>query len=157
MNTTFLSHWPLIDVPLGLWWIWSTAKTWKDSTKPPKSKEKGFDINSAEERGLGATVILGQLNAVITGVSIILAGIGAFIALGKTEIQDPANYHLLFATCWAVIAMAAALYTHGTLPHRTPDSNFVNVKSVAILCSAALFFSLAAGVRFVFAVAAILF
>jgi hypothetical protein len=134
------------------------AKTWKDDAPPsPPSAQIAPIKDSPDERSLGATVIMGQLNAVITGVSIVLAGIGAFIALGKTQIVDPANFHLLYATVWAVVALGTALLTHGMLPVRTPDTNFVKDKSVAVLSSASLFFALAAGVRFVLAVRSILF
>jgi hypothetical protein len=99
---------------------------------------------------------MGQLSSVITGSSIILAGIGAFIAIKSGNILYPQNYHLFYTVAWAVLALGISVYTMGVLPTRTPNENFVRSPSVSILCSMALFFCLAAAARFLVAVWAIL-
>jgi hypothetical protein len=86
-----------------------------------------------------------------------LAGIGAVVALGKNEIHYPENYHLVFATIWAVIAMTIALITHGLIPPRVPTKNVVKDRTVSIACATTLYFSLAAAARFVFAIWSLLF
>jgi hypothetical protein len=109
-----------------------------------------------EERSLGATVIMGQLSAIITGSSIILTGIGAFVALKSDVLQLPLSQHLFYAVTWAVVALGIAIYTMGVLPPRTPRRNFVRDRTVAFCCSLALFFCLASAVRFLVAVWGIL-
>ena len=121
----------------------------------------GYRISEAkedtEERALGAGVIMGQLSSIITGSSVILAGVGAFVALAKVPIADAAKYHVLYAACWAVTALAVAVYTMGILPAHAPHTNFVRLRGIAVLSSASLFLCLESGVRFLFAVGAILF
>ncbi|BAV51274.1 Putative uncharacterized protein [Mesorhizobium loti] len=121
----------------------------------------GYKLNEteedAEERSLGATVIMGQLGSIITGSSVILAGIGAFVALAKTPIAETAKYHVFYAAFWAVLALAASIYTMGILPAHAPKTNFVRLRGIAFLSSMSLFFCLAAGVRFLLAVQGILF
>ncbi|ESY22387.1 MULTISPECIES: hypothetical protein [unclassified Mesorhizobium] len=114
-------------------------------------------IDTKDERELGATVIMGQLGAIITGSSVILAGLGAFVALSKSPIEDAAKYHLFYATLWAVWALGISVFTLGVLPASTPKTNFVQLKGVAFLSSMSLFFCLAASVRFLLAVWVILF
>jgi hypothetical protein len=113
--------------------------------------------DSPDEKALGATVILAQLNAVITGASIILAAIGAFVALKEGSIGPPSDSHLLYATIWAVAALFFALWCSGMLPTLTIKVNFVRSPEVAIFCAMGLYFTLASGARFLFAVRAILF
>ncbi|AZN97183.1 hypothetical protein EJ066_07710 [Mesorhizobium sp. M9A.F.Ca.ET.002.03.1.2] len=114
-------------------------------------------LEAPDERALGASVIMGQLSSVITGSSVILAGIGAFVALENRPIDGPEKYHILYAAVWAVVALGLAIFTMGILPPHAPKTNFVRLRSIGILCSISLFFCLAAGVRFLFAVASILF
>lgn len=114
------------------------------------------NTDSIEERALGAQVILAQLNGIITGTTIIIIGIGAFAVLVK-DVNGAQAYDAFYAAMWAVIALGLSLYTMSTLPTRAPSENFVKAKGIAILAAMSLFFSLAAGVRFLFAVQAILF
>ncbi|WP_119392714.1 hypothetical protein [Taklimakanibacter lacteus] len=145
-----LASCPVGDLIALIAWLFFVVKAWRGWTHDTSA-------DSLDERNLGATVILGQLNSVITGSSIIIAGIAAFVAIEEQEIGKPESYHLVYATAWAVSALAVALYTNGILPSYTPKRNFVQVKGIAVLCSVALFLSLAAGVRFLFAVWSILF
>ncbi|PBB96447.1 hypothetical protein [Mesorhizobium sp. WSM3862] len=121
----------------------------------------GYRINEAreetEERALGADVIMGQLSSIITGSCVILAGVGAFVALAKTPIAEAAKYHVFYAACWAVGALALAVYTMGILPAHAPKTNFVRLRGIAVLCSASLFLCLLSGIRFLCAVWGILF
>ena len=105
-------------------------------------------VEPVEERALGASFISSQLSAVITGASVILAALGAFIALKNGTMDFQLRYSLFLSALWAVFALGIALYAFGVLPHHAPKTNIVRVKGVAMLCSAALFFSLAAGFRF---------
>jgi hypothetical protein len=150
MIVSWLSFLPIIDLLAAAYWFRTVMKEWKDVD--PRLEEK--DVN---ERSLGATVIMGQLNAVITGSSIIIAGIAAFVALGKTGIVYPQNFHLFYASVWAVFALVLAQYAMGTLPTRTRKQNFVSSSGVALLCAMALFFSLFAGIRLLFGIAWFLF
>lgn len=81
-----------------------------------------------------------------------MAGIGAFVALGWDRIAEPVNYHLLYASIWAVGGIGISLYTMGMLPSRSAKVNFVRESQVAFMSAMALYFSLAAGVRLVFAI-----
>lgn len=140
---------PLIDICAAVIWLLISLRTWIGYVAKTEPECTG-------ERALGASVILGQLSAVITGSSVILAGIGAFVALETEEITSPQNYHLAFAATWAVLSMGLALFTMSALPTNTPKTNFVRLRGIAILCSVALYFTLAAGARFLWAVWSIL-
>lgn len=134
---------------LAVLWGWGVIRPWS-KFEPPNT------IDDVDERTLGAAVIMGQLNAVITGASIIVAGLGAFVALGWDKIGEPENFHLFYSAMWAVVAISISLYTMSTLPSRTLKENFVHSPGVALLCALTLFFSLSAGARFLFAVGTIL-
>jgi hypothetical protein len=140
---------PYFDLGVGLIWLLISQLTWIGYV--PKQESDHTD-----ERALGASVIMGQLSAIITGSSVILAGIGAFVALETEDIVSPQNYHLTYAASWAVVSMGLALFTMGALPTNAPKHNFVRLRGIAILCSMGLFFTLAAGARFLFAVWSIL-
>lgn len=150
MGRECLLAFPWIDVALLLLWVGSTYRSWRGYTE-------GHIVDDVDERALGASVISSQLSAVITGVSVILAGVGAFVALESSPIQPEEARHLFLSALWCVCGLAVALYTMATLPTRTLKQNFVRSKPVAILCAMALFFSLAAGARFVTAVYSLLF
>ncbi|HWK68598.1 MAG TPA: hypothetical protein VNS34_27045 [Rhizobiaceae bacterium] len=134
-----IQSWPLIEAFLLAFWLKSILAAWRnaDSTKE----------DDVEERHLGADVILAQLNGVITGSSIIVAGIGAFLAISE-GVSPPASWNFRWAACYSILGMALAMYTLGTLPSRAPTQNFVRSKAVAVLCSIALFFALVGGGRF---------
>lgn len=121
----------------------------------------GYKINASKEdpaeRALGAEVIMRQLGSIITGSSVLLAGVGAFVSLSKGALPEPAKYHAFYAASWAVVALISAVFTMGVLPPHAPKTNFVRIRGIAFLCSVSLFCCLAAGFRFVFAVYAILF
>jgi hypothetical protein len=144
---------PVVEVVLGAIWLRSVDRAWAKSPTAHQPED-------IAERTLGATVIMGQVSAVITGSSIILAGIGAFVALKSDQLRSPQSYllsfHLFCAVAWAVFALGTATYTTGVLPVRTPRQNFVRDRGVALLCSMALFFCLASSVRFLLAVSTIL-
>lgn len=146
---TILVDWPIVDGGLAVVWFLISASVWR-SYQPPDTVDK------VDERALGATVIMGQLNATITGASIILAGLGAFVALNSGKFSLSASCHLYYAALWTVLALFAGLWTMSLLPQLAPSTNFVRSPKIAILCSMGLFFCLAAGVRFLFAVRAIL-
>ena len=99
---------------------------------------------------------MAQLNGIVTGTTIIIIGVGAFAVLVK-DVNGAQAYDAFYAAMWAVIALGIALYTLIPLPTRASSENFVKAKGIAILSAMSLFFSLAAGVRFLFAVQAILF
>jgi hypothetical protein len=103
---------------------------------------------------LGATVILAELNGVIIGASVIMVGVGAFVAINTNELSsvDSGRVSFLYAAIAAVIALGVALYTMAILPTRTRRDNLVKSSSVALLTAMALFFVLDAGTRFVIAV-----
>lgn len=145
----FFSRSPTIDLIVAALWLMSVAAAWWNY---PKRKEK----DEVAERALGAAIIGGQLNGVITGSSIIMAGIVAFVALGSAKLIPPGSFHIFWAAVWAVTALGFALYTLSILPSRAPTENVVRSSGVATLSAMALFFSMAAGVRFVLAVSAFL-
>lgn len=144
----YLIRAPVIDLALAFAWLISVWLPWRGIQKQPP--------DDVAERALGATVILGQLNGIVTGTSIIIVGVGAFAVLVK-DVNGAQAYDALYAALWAVIALGIALYTMSTLPTRAGSENFVKAKGVAIFSAMSLFFSLAAGVRFLLAVHAILF
>jgi hypothetical protein len=65
---------PVFDIGIGVIWLLISQSTWIGYAPKPTPDE-------TDERALGASVIMGQLSAIITGSSVILAGIGAFVAL----------------------------------------------------------------------------
>lgn len=141
---------PIIDVALSAFWFWSIDVAWSHISPESADREE------VDERSLGATVITTQLNGVITGASILIAGVAAFVAL-KGSLPEFAAYDALWSAVWAVVALGIALYTLGILPARTPTENFVRSREVALFCGMALFFCLASGARFALAVLDILF
>src|SRR5215470_17437878 len=104
---------PVVEVVVVVILLRSLCHSW---ARVPTDQQS----DNVDERTLGATVIMGQLSAVITGSSIILAGIGAFAALKSGELHFPQSWHLFWAVTWAVLALAVAIYTMGILPARAP-------------------------------------
>lgn len=149
MIAAILQNFPYWDVGVGIIWLLVLNLHWL-SYVPPTGLE------AVDERALGASFISSQLSAVITGTSVILAGVGAFIALKNGAMSFDLRYSLFLAALWAVLALAISLYAFGVLPHHAPNTNVVRVKGVAVLCSAALYFGLAAGFRFVWGVSGLL-
>lgn len=141
----FLAKWPILDVLLAFLWIRSVWTAWKNY-QPPTQKD------AVDERNLGATVILAQLNGALTSASIIVAGVGAFVALTPGNLDEIALAHLRLAAAFAVLALWSAVYTMATLPTRAPNTNFVRSKEVALLSTIPLIFVTLAGIRFVFAI-----
>lgn len=148
---TCLAIYPIIDVVLGFIWFLSLHMAWKNATPAPDK------INAPEERALGAAVIMGQLSSIITGASIVIAGIAAFVALGNDHFTIPQSYHLFWATLWSVAALGVSLYTMSMLPTRTFRQNFTNSSEIAKFSAMALYFALAGGVRLMLAVSVFLF
>lgn len=146
---SILANFPYWDVGAAVIWLLLVHCHWISYVSPTGTE-------SVEERALGASFISSQLSAVITGSSVILAGLGAFIAIKDQSMDSSLKYSLFLSALWAVIALAIALYAFGVLPHHAPKTNVVRVREVAVLCSAALFFSLAAGFRFVWGVSGLL-
>ena len=134
------THWPIIEAAVGAFWIGSVLWAWSFTVSPPLDEP-------IQERGLGATVILGQLNGIVTGTSIIIAGLGAFVALSSGDRATVAP-HIKLAFVFSVLALFLALYTMATLPTRTPRINFVRSKEVAVLCATSLYLVLVAAIRF---------
>jgi hypothetical protein len=135
-----ITVWPVIEALLGIFWVGSVLWAWRGQISPPLDEK-------VDERTLGATVILGQLNGIITGTSIIMAGLAAFIALSFGERTTVAP-HIKLTAIYAVLALSLALYTMAILPTRTLRVNFVRSKDVALFCSTALYLVLIAAVRF---------
>ncbi|MCZ8546311.1 hypothetical protein OOJ09_19150 [Mesorhizobium qingshengii] len=131
--------WPVLEAIALIIWLRSLLAAWQNMGSTAS--------DCLDERQLGAEVILAQLNGVITGSSIIVAGVGAFVAINK-GVLPPASRHFELAAIFSIVGMGLAMYTLGTLPSRTPSENFVRSKPVAILCSTALFFALVGGIRF---------
>lgn len=151
MTTALIAeNFPYWDLGAAIVWLLVLNLHWLTYVPPTT-------IEPVEERALGAGFISSQLSAVITGSSVILAGLGAFIALKNGEMNFSLRYSLFISALWAVLALGIALYAFGVLPHHSPKTNVVRVKGVAMLCSAALFFSLAAGFRFLWGVSGLLF
>ena len=130
MIASILDNFPYWDIGLAVIWLLILNLHWISYVPPAVAV-------SVEERALG--FISSQLSAVITGTSVILAGLGAFIALKSGATSFPLRYSLFLSALWAVLALAISLYAYGVLPHYAPRTNVVRVKGVAMLCSGALF------------------
>jgi hypothetical protein len=143
----FLAYYPVLDLGAAVFWGWAVRASWQGWSGTPTEK-------STPERQLGATVILAELNGVIIGASVIMVGVGAFVAINTNELSsvDSGRVSFLYAAIAAVIALGVALYTMAILPTRTRRDNLVKSSSVALLTAMALFFVLDAGTRFVIAV-----
>ncbi|AYG66893.1 MULTISPECIES: hypothetical protein [unclassified Rhizobium] len=141
----FLAKWPVLDAILGILWFRSVLAAWSGYT-PPGEKD------NEDERNLGATVILAQLNGALTTASIIVAGVGAFVALTPEKLEMFTVAHLRTAAVFAVIALCSTAYTMAILPSRTPNTNFVRSKEVALLSTIPLIGVTFAGVRFACAI-----
>jgi hypothetical protein len=154
MMADWFIRFPIIELVAAFSWGWLVLRPWKtaEMRQPDEATRAKIDhANSdVDERNLAATVILAQLNAVLTVGAIILAGLGAFVALGDA-IKYPTSRHLEWSSLNAGMALFLALYTMGTLPTRTPRENLVLSAPVALLSAMAVFFAFAAGVRFIFA------
>lgn len=135
-----ITTWPIIEGLLGFFWLGSVVWAWRAQISPPLDED-------VDERALGATVILGQLNGIVTGTSIIMAGLAAFIALSSGDRTCVAP-HIRLTAIFAVLALSLALYTMAILPTRTLRVNFVRSRDVAIFCSTALYLVLIATARF---------
>lgn len=144
--TEILIAYPIIDGFAGILWYSFTARAWENIPA-------NLPRDCVQERQLGASVIHAQLNSIVTGCSIILAGNGAFIALALNNIKVTAKFHILFAIIEAAISLSLALYAFSILPSRSVAENFVRSKQIALFCSMALFFLLAAAFRFCLGIA----
>ncbi|GEC42169.1 hypothetical protein CN221_37565 [Sinorhizobium meliloti] len=147
--TLFLTRWPVVDAIVGAFWFRSVWATWR-GCQPPGTRD------DVDERNLGASVILAQLNGAITSASIIVAGVGAFVALTPTALDPYTLAFLRLAAAFSVAALGSAVYALATLPTRAPSVNLVRSKEVAILSTVPLIFVTFAGIRFMCAIWAFL-
>ncbi|QPC44509.1 hypothetical protein HW532_18490 [Kaustia mangrovi] len=136
-----LTRWPALDVALAVAWWWWISRAWRGAPAPP-------DGEKTDERQLGAMVIQGQVNGIITGCSIIIAGAGTFFAIAQKASGGFVSTHIAWAGTWAVFGLIVALYTTAILPPKVPRYNVVRDKATSLACAMALFFPLAAGLRF---------
>ncbi|WP_163266469.1 hypothetical protein [Chelativorans alearense] len=138
-----LTEWPVVELLLLAIWIAISIGFWRGRPS------EGGNEPDANERQLGATVIISQMTGILTASSIIIAGTAAFAAILGT--QPPANTaaHLRWAAAHAVAALVVAIWVMSALPTRVPTKNVLRSKWVAIFCAVSLFFALVAGVRFV--------
>jgi hypothetical protein len=106
-----------------------------------------------EERRLGATIILGEIQYLIVGSSIILTGVGAFAALAINQQASNLVKHCIgYAAAWAVLAPAMGVYATCLLPHHTLSRNFILVKNLNIWLALGVFMFVVAAFRLLVAV-----
>ncbi|PLT97191.1 hypothetical protein BMJ29_04460 [Sinorhizobium medicae] len=148
----FAINWPLVEFAIAIIWFCSLGGAWKGQPK------EGGAVSDPGERELGATVILSELNGILTGCSIIIAGIGAFVAIvQQPNCIDPITAsHLGWAAIYAGLALVSSLYTMATLPTRVASRNVLHSKGVAFMCAAALLSALLAAGRFMVGTASLL-
>lgn len=151
----WLVLYPIVDVGLAIVWAWATAKAWRGWTG---LSEKETEIaQQVEERRLGVMVILGEIQYLVVGASVILAGVGAFAALAiNQDASILVKYSIGYAAAWAVLALLGAVYATSLLPHHTLRRNFVLVPGLAQWIVIALFMLIAAAARLLLGVSLLL-
>lgn len=137
----FLRVVPVVDLVVGLAIVWFTDRMWAESRLSPEEA-------SADERALGATAILGQLNGTITAATILGAAIGTIGALGLSEVKEAGKDHLRLAFLWSLLSLSVAVWALGTVPSMVPKHNVAKSRTTALLAISALYLFLASGVRF---------
>ena len=148
---SFAVNWPLLEAVASIIWFQAMGSAWR------QQPAEGPPVTDSAERELGATVILSELNGILTGCSIIIAGIGAFVAIMQPSSINPITAsHLGWASIYAGLALGLSLYTMATLPTRVTSRNVLRSKGVALMCATALFFALLAAIRFMFGTVALL-
>lgn len=130
MEWGMYADWRIIEGIVGVIWIYSVFWAWRKAVAPDSAVQLG-------ERELAATVILAQLNGVITAAAIIMAGLGAAVALTSPDVKPDVSLHLYYAAMWSMLTLGIAVYTVSILPTRTISTNFVCSRWVAIGCSTA--------------------
>lgn len=141
-----LIFYPIVELVLLLGWGLAIRSPWKQWVGDASELK-------VEERALSATVILSELNAIITASSVLIAGIATFVALiansNAFSVVSEVKISIFYAAVWALFGLLMPLYTMATLPTRTPKENFVKSYPVALLAGGALVFPFLAGGRFV--------
>lgn len=111
-------------------------------------EERATVARGVEERRLGVMVVLGEIQFLIVGASVILAGVGAFAALAVGQHANNLVKHSIgYAAAWAVFTMLGCAYAATLLPHHTLTNNFVLVPALARVIVVALFLLFAAASR----------
>lgn len=147
----WLVLYPVVDVGLAILWTGETVRAWREWTGVPEQHRE--TAQGIEERRLGATVILGEIQYLVVGASVILAGVGAFAALAINQhANNLVKHSIVYAAAWAVCALLGGVYATSLLPHHTLKHNFVLIKELAIWIALALFMLVAAAARLLLAV-----
>lgn len=146
---TWIMRWlvfvPLVDIAIGVLWYRKSDRAWRRWTGLPVEREEGS--RQVQERQLAASVILAQIQALIVGASVILAGVGAFSALVEKE-TSLVQFSVVWSILWGLFALVGAIWSIGLLPHHTLRTNFLVLHNVAIMLQMSLFCVCAAAARF---------
>ena len=146
-----LTKYPLVDIVLAILWWWAVSAAWRLWTGLPG--DRPATAQNVEERRLGVMVILGEIQYLIVGASVILAGVGAFAALAVNQhASDLVKYSIGWAAAWDVLALLGGVYAASLLPHYTLSQNFVLVPSLNKWMAIAVFALVAAAARLLVAV-----
>lgn len=137
-------NFPIIEVGVIIFLTVALRDAWKGI--------RAEDYNDTDEqKSLGLSVTTASLGGIITGSSVIMTGIAAFLSMSN-PLGVGVKIHTKFAFIYAFLALAIVVYTYGVLPARVLGINLIRSKEIAFICAYALFFVLMAAFRFMFAV-----
>jgi len=110
-------------------------------------------LNSMEEnegkRQAGAAAITNQINGTLTAASIVLAAVGAVLAIGFPKNFLPAVLsHLTWAAIEALISIGIGVFTLGYIPSVVHSIDVTKKNSVQIACFLQLMFIIVSLMRF---------
>lgn len=100
-------QYPILDVAWlgGTWGLMYRA--WRQAAHNPAESD-------LEKRQASVTVITNQINAAMTAVSVLVAGVGAVLAIGLGKDFPAASLvHLMYTALWALFSIFLGLYNLG--------------------------------------------
>lgn len=135
---------PIIDalIPFICWL--QMQKAWHRAAHNPMEKNEG-------KRQAGATAVTNQINGSLTACSIVLAAIGAVLAIGYSNgLTKAALNHLTWAAIEAIISIGIGIYTLGYISSVIHKMDVTKKSSAQIACFLQLLFIFVSALRFLF-------
>jgi hypothetical protein len=141
----FFRKFPALDA-LFLFIMWFLMSwMWHRAAHDPKEKD-------TEKRQAGAAAITNQINGTLTAASIVLAGVGAVLAVGYTKnFPGAALNHLTYAAIEALISIVIGVYTLGYIPSVLHIMDVTKKPAVQLACFLQLMMIIVSIIRLLFA------
>jgi hypothetical protein len=141
----FLRQVPVLDAGFLLTSGLLMRNLWRRDNPNPIEDNEG-------KRQAGAVAITNQINGTLTAASIVLAAVGAVLAIGFPKNLMPAALsHLTWAAIEALFSVGIGVFTLGIIPSVVHRMDVTKRDSVQIACFLQLMFIIVSLIRFLFA------